>query len=276
MPASPSSRRVETTESSSIHRHPLTSFPSARQRSTWVARGTYGSETAWVDSGGGYSLYEPEPSYQESVQQTGMRSTPDVSFDGDPNTGVEVYATPPGFTQGSWQVVGGTSLGAPAWAGIIAIVDQGRALKGLSSLDGPSQTMPSLYAAASIDFNSVAAAQDGTGFPFGEFGPFATSFDSLGNGRGAVNNPVGIGSTGATANTATGLGSPIGPAIVGDLVNTTLTMPLTTSVASASSPKHARKHHKHHTHATSRTKSHGAKVHDRKLAPGRKSYGRPP
>ena len=58
--------------------------------------GTYGSETAWIDSGGGYSQYEPEPGYQESVQQTGMRSTPDVSFDGDPNTGVEVYATPPG------------------------------------------------------------------------------------------------------------------------------------------------------------------------------------
>ena len=127
--------------------------------------GTYGSETAWIDSGGGYSQYEPEPSYQESVQQTGMRSTPDVAFDGDPNTGVEVYATAPGSSQGSWQVVGGTSLGAPAWAGIIAIVDQGRALEGMSSLDGPTQTLPSLYAAARADFNSVAASPVRHGFP---------------------------------------------------------------------------------------------------------------
>ena len=77
-----------------------------------------------------------------------MRSTPDVAFDGDPNTGVEVYSTDPNSGQGSWQVVGGTSLGTPAWAGIIAIVDQGRALAGKSSLDGPTQTLPSLYAAS--------------------------------------------------------------------------------------------------------------------------------
>ena len=76
--------------------------------------------------GGGYSQYEAEPSYQESVQQTGMRSTPDVAFDGDPNTGVEVYSTDPITGQGSWQVVGGTSVGGTAWAGIIAIVNQGR------------------------------------------------------------------------------------------------------------------------------------------------------
>ncbi len=126
--------------------------------------GTYGSETAWIDSGGGYSQYEPEPSYQESVQQTGMRSTPDVAFDGDPNTGVEVYSTAPGSSDGSWQVVGGTSLGAPAWAGIIAIVDQGRALAGGSSLDGPTQTLPSLYAAASTDFNPVSASPYGQRF----------------------------------------------------------------------------------------------------------------
>jgi subtilase family serine protease len=228
--------------------------------------GTYGSETAWSDSGGGYSFYEPEPAYQEPVQQTGMRSTPDVAFDGDPNTGVEVYATAPGFTQGAWQVVGGTSLGAPAWAGIIAIVDQGRALRGLSSLDGPSQTLPSLYAAPATDFNSVAGAQSGNEFPTGGFAPFASSFYSLGNGLGVVNSPAGASSAGATANTATGVGSPIGPAVISDLVNTTLTMPLTTSLASASPPKHSKKHHKHHTHVTSRSKTHKAKVHERKLA----------
>ena len=122
--------------------------------------GAYQSESAWIDSGGGYSQYEPEPSYQAKVQTTGYRATPDVAFDGDPNTGVPVYVTqttPFGGSQGSWLTFGGTSLGSPAWAGIIAITDQGRALAGLSSLDGPTQTLPALYAAPSSDFHTVAA-----------------------------------------------------------------------------------------------------------------------
>ena len=112
---------------------------------------SYGSESAWTDSGGGYSRYETEPAYQESVQTTGLRSTPDVSFDANPDTGVAVYETPPSgsqfqfgstnTTQGSWQVVGGTSLGSPAWAAIIAIVDQGRAAAGHTSLTGATQTL---------------------------------------------------------------------------------------------------------------------------------------
>ena len=80
--------------------------------------GGYGSETAWDDSGGGYSQYEAEPAYQESVQTTGQRSTPDVAFDANPNTGVEIYFTPASggggwqtTQQGSWEEVGGTSLG---------------------------------------------------------------------------------------------------------------------------------------------------------------------
>ena len=81
-------------------------------------------------SSGGYSKYEAEPAYQRSVQDTGRRSSPDVSFDGDPNTGVNVYETSPITGQGSWEVVGGTSLGTPAWAAIIAIADQGRAVEG--------------------------------------------------------------------------------------------------------------------------------------------------
>ena len=113
--------------------------------------GGYGSETAWDDSGGGYSQYEAEPAYQESVQTTGQRSTPDVAFDANPNTGVEIYFTPASggggwqtTQQGSWEAVGGTSLGTPAWAAIIAIADQGRAA-GPGSLDGSTQTLPALY-----------------------------------------------------------------------------------------------------------------------------------
>jgi hypothetical protein len=129
-----------------------------------------------------------EPNYQRSLQSTGKRSAPDVAFDANPVTGVAVYQTPPHGTQGYWAEVGGTSLGSPAWAAIIAIVDQGRALQGKPSLDGPSQTLPALYALPSADFNAVAAF--------------------LANG--------GISAGGA--NTVTGLGSPNGRALVAGLV----------------------------------------------------------
>ena len=90
--------------------------------------GQYFTEVAWSGSGGGESHFVSEPSYQRGVQTSGQRITPDVAFDGDPDTGVEVYQTSPYTGVGSWQIVGGTSLGTPAWAAIIAIADQGRLL----------------------------------------------------------------------------------------------------------------------------------------------------
>ena len=188
--------------------------------------GAYQSESAWTDSGGGYSKYEPEPSYQAKVQSTGYRATPDVAFDGDPNTGVPVYVTLPTRygSQGSWLTVGGTSLGSPSWAGIIAITDQGRALAGTGSLDGPTQTLPSLYAATS-DFHTVAPASSsfggGGGFGYG-YGYSAFGSSSLFGGSG-LDASATTSSSSTGANTATGLGSPIGPALVSDLVASTLT-----------------------------------------------------
>jgi hypothetical protein len=52
-----------------------------------------------------------------------------------------------------WAKFGGTSLGTPCWAGLIAIADQGRAREGLPSLDGPSQTLPLLYHLPIAAFN---------------------------------------------------------------------------------------------------------------------------
>src|SRR5271167_4302867 len=59
--------------------------------------GSYNSETGWgyqsaslgafIGSGGGISLYEPEPAFQQGVQSTGGRTTPDVSLVADPDTG---------------------------------------------------------------------------------------------------------------------------------------------------------------------------------------------
>jgi subtilase family serine protease len=203
----------------------------------------YGSESAWVSDGGGYSAFEKEPSYQGAVQMSGARSTPDVAFDADPNTGAEVYSTAAGAGPGSWQVVGGTSLGAPSWAGIIAIVDQGRALAGNGSLDGPTQTLPALYAATSSSFNSVPAPTTSPigGYSFGGFNPFSgfAGFSGYSSSFwGEFGWGLGIGTigttTGTTANTYTGLGSPKGATLVSGLVASTLTTPLSTISGSGS------------------------------------------
>lgn len=103
---------------------------------------TYLSETTWSDTGGGTSAYQKEPSYQEDVQNTGFRTTPDVAYDADPDTGFNIFVN----GVDSPFVVGGTSAGTPQWAALIAIADQGRALNGLGSLDGATQTLPMLYA----------------------------------------------------------------------------------------------------------------------------------
>ena len=93
-----------------------------------------------------------------------MRSTPDVSFEADPSTGVAVSFVPPGGTPGigNWGIVGGTSVGAPAWAGIVAIADQGRALASQPALTGGTQTVPDLYALPATDFRKVALSSEST------------------------------------------------------------------------------------------------------------------
>ena len=82
---------------------------------------------------------------------------PNVSADGNPYTGVPVYDTFDFGTQAPWEQYGGTSLATPMWAAMIAIADQGRSLAGESSLDGPSQTLPTLYGLPSGDFNDITA-----------------------------------------------------------------------------------------------------------------------
>jgi hypothetical protein len=200
------------------------------------ASGAYQSETAWTFSGGGYSQYEPEPSYQASVQSTGTRSTPDVAFDADPNTGVPVYQTQPYGGQPTLQYVGGTSLGAPAWAALIAIVDQGRAVAGKGSLDGPTQTLPTLYSLPSTDFYSIssAATYPGVLAPIGgwwSFGglPFRSTSNGSGSGASLAATTTPGGNSSGGSNTVTGLGSPIGSSLVSGLVTSNLTVPLTTT-----------------------------------------------
>src|SRR5438445_1369258 len=80
------------------------------------------SETAWSGSGGGVSSQESKPSYQTGFNSNSGRGVPDVSYVADPNTGVSIYDS---YGYGGWNQVGGTSVGAPQWAAIIAIVNSG-------------------------------------------------------------------------------------------------------------------------------------------------------
>jgi uncharacterized repeat protein (TIGR03803 family) len=123
------------------------------------ANDSYGGEIAWSDSGGGISQYEAEPAYQESVQSTGYRTTPDVAFDADPNTGVYYYNSFNGSPAAL--VTAGTSLGAPCWAALIAIVNQGRTLAGNPTLNGASQTLPALYSLPAADFHDITSGSNG-------------------------------------------------------------------------------------------------------------------
>jgi hypothetical protein len=98
----------------------------------------YSSESAWSSGGGGPSTVFNRPSYQPSSVGS-KRSTPDISYDSDPNTGFSFY------NNGSWGQVGGTSDAAPQWAALLALANEGRVLEGLTAIDGPTQLLPLLY-----------------------------------------------------------------------------------------------------------------------------------
>ena len=153
--------------------------------SLYLVGGNYSTEAAWSGGGGGVSSFENEPAYQNAVQSSGQRDVPDVAYDADPSTGFTVYDSVSSRTTPSgWIVVGGTSAGAPQWAALIAIADQGRALAGEASL-GNAQA--SLYQVPSSDFHDVTAGSNG--------------------------NPATVG-----YDLATGLGSPIANLVVASLV----------------------------------------------------------
>ncbi|HEV2946638.1 MAG TPA: S53 family peptidase [Gemmataceae bacterium] len=124
-----------------------------------------GSETGWSSSGGGTSAFESSQNYQKTVTGSSARSNPDVASLADPNTGLAVYDSVSYFGQSGWFEVGGTSAGAPLWAALVAIADQGRGSAG--SLDGATQTLPALYqlgtgANASSNFHDITSGTSGS------------------------------------------------------------------------------------------------------------------
>ncbi|MGO9114213.1 MAG: autotransporter-associated beta strand repeat-containing protein [Thermoguttaceae bacterium] len=197
---------------------------------------SYGGETSWGNGtrsgkegggGGGISSYEslPQTNFQSSVVSSiystdnGFYSTnaphrtyPDVSADANPNNGVAIYDSYDFGTSTPWfdGYFGGTSLATPLWAGVVAVADQGRAVSGLGSLDGKTQTLPLLYqidSAAPASFNDIT-----TGSSIGPTSPPPSYAPAQG------------------WDLATGIGSPVGNLLVPRLVG----IPAVTTAASAS------------------------------------------
>lgn len=125
------------------------------------AAGNYLGEAGWSNGGGGVSTYEAEPSYQSAFQNTGKRTIPDVAMDADPNSGVAVYDSYDNGASTPWVQLGGTSLSAPMFAGIISIANQSRTQNGLGTLDGRSQALPAIYQASSANFHDVTSGNNG-------------------------------------------------------------------------------------------------------------------
>ncbi len=131
---------------------------------------SFTSETTWSGSGGGASADESLPSFQNgytgpvfgastiSALTGGKRGIPDVSFDANPNTGVSVFDSTSYQGQSGWFTLGGTSVGAPNWAGILAA----GAAAGSTALQGHSAIYSAGYKTNLRDITSGTNGSCGT------------------------------------------------------------------------------------------------------------------
>ena len=126
-----------------------TSMPSLGSPASATAPAVAPTQVVWnSDNGAGgggissdwampaYQLYAPAnlavvKSYSSGKPcgvPTGFcREVPDVSADADPNTGLVIHWS--GW--GGWSTIGGTSIAAPMWAALVALVDASPACKGI-------------------------------------------------------------------------------------------------------------------------------------------------
>ena len=115
---------------------------------------SYIPETSWNDSaldgspsasGGGASTYFSKPAWQTGlgVPNDGARDVPDVSLSGSADHDAYLF-----YTGGTLQGVGGTSVGAPSFSGMIALLNQYLVSKGSQASPGLGNINPRLYALA--------------------------------------------------------------------------------------------------------------------------------
>jgi kumamolisin len=146
-----------------------------------LVNGNYQYEIGWDDAGSGRSTVEAEPTYQSSIAAVhaiaaGSRATPDVAAVANPYTGVYVYDTFPMdlYDFGDWYIVGGTSVAAPTWAGVLNWADTANAVWPVSTQAELSKlytdsTVPANYSAALYDIqygfcNYYMASRDAAGY----------------------------------------------------------------------------------------------------------------
>ncbi len=79
-----------------------------------------------------------------------------------------------------WEEIGGTSAGAPQWAALIAIADQGRALLGKNSLVNAQAVM---YRLPSSDFHDITSGSNTNIFGSGDTNAAGPGYD-LASGLG--------------------------------------------------------------------------------------------
>ena len=223
--------------------------PQTAQEDYWIASGGGGLSNCFTQSGGTCTGGLPQPTWQKNLsipgQSTKVRFVPDLSLLSSNNFPGYIFCTPIGggsttstcasgiqaAVDTNQSIVGGTSVAAPVFAGIVALLNQ--YFQGASSL-GLGNINPTLYALAATPSNNafhpvntgtnVVYCQPGTpaGQPTailcpvgGSFGYDSANFDAtthynLATGLGSVDaNALALAwSAGRTASSITVLAAP--------------------------------------------------------------------
>jgi len=135
---------------------------------------SYIPETSWNDSsssdgleasGGGKSVLFSKPSWQSGsgVPADGMRDVPDIALAASPNHDGYLYCSEGscsnGFrdSQSYLTVAGGTSFGAPGFAGMLALLSQKTGLGALGNING---RLYALAASSSSVFHDISSGDN--------------------------------------------------------------------------------------------------------------------
>jgi kumamolisin len=128
-------------------------------------------ETAWTGSGGGVSKIWAKPAYQNGMTTASMRAYPDVSFNADPKaSGEPVFVIYKG--QQGWAPIGGTSMAAPQWAGLLTLINAAREKHGKARIGFLN---PLLYGMKANVFTVIRDITSGTNGAF----KAATGYDEV-------------------------------------------------------------------------------------------------
>jgi len=159
---------------------------------------TYIPEEVWNDTsesiakggglaagGGGTSIYFSKPSWQAGtgVPDDGHRDVPDLALNASPfhdgflicvgtdSTGNQSCTNGFRDSQNYLDVVGGTSVGAPTFAGILALINQATGSKGLGNVNATlyslARSAPSTFHDVTSGDNKVPCVQGSTDCPSG-------------------------------------------------------------------------------------------------------------